>query len=47
MARVSTIGTGTTGSALRHARELEVLGFLQITSAAARRIAWTGGFTVS
>ena len=45
MARVSTIGT--TGSALRHARKLEVLGFLQITSAAAQRIAWTGGFTVS
>jgi 8-hydroxy-5-deazaflavin:NADPH oxidoreductase len=29
---------------LRRARELEALGFLQITLAAAGRIAWTGGF---
>ena len=30
----------------RRARELEALGFLQITLAAAERIAWTGGFAV-
>ena len=31
---------------LRRARELEALGFLQITLAAAERIPWTGGFAV-
>ena len=31
---------------LRRARELEALGFLQITLAASEKIAWTGGFAV-
>ena len=31
---------------LRSARELEALGFLQITLAAAEKIAWDGGFAV-
>ncbi|MGB8381831.1 MAG: NADPH-dependent F420 reductase [Dermatophilaceae bacterium] len=31
---------------LRRARELEALGFLQITLAAANKVAWTGGFAV-
>ncbi len=31
---------------LRRARELEALGFLQITMAAAEKIAWTAGFAV-
>jgi NADPH-dependent F420 reductase len=31
---------------LRRARELEALGFLQITLAATEKIAWTGGFAV-
>jgi NADPH-dependent F420 reductase len=31
---------------LRRARELEALGFLQITLAAGEQIAWTGGFAV-
>ncbi|THI92801.1 diguanylate cyclase [Nocardioides sp.] len=31
---------------LRRARELEALGFLQITLAAAEKIGWTGGFAV-
>ena len=31
---------------LRRARELEALGFLQITLAAADKISWTGGFAV-
>jgi 8-hydroxy-5-deazaflavin:NADPH oxidoreductase len=31
---------------LRRARELEALGFLQITLAAGDKIAWTGGFAV-
>jgi 8-hydroxy-5-deazaflavin:NADPH oxidoreductase len=31
---------------LKRARELEGLGLLQITLAAAEKIAWTGGFTV-
>jgi NADPH-dependent F420 reductase len=31
---------------LRRARELEALGFLQITLAAAEKISWTGGFAV-
>jgi 8-hydroxy-5-deazaflavin:NADPH oxidoreductase len=31
---------------LRRARELEALGFLQITLAAAEKVAWTGGFAV-
>jgi 8-hydroxy-5-deazaflavin:NADPH oxidoreductase len=32
---------------LRRARELEALGFLQITLAAAEELAWTGGFAVA
>ena len=32
--------------ALRRARELEALGFLQIALAAAEKISWTGGFAV-
>lgn len=31
---------------LHRARELEAIGFLQITLAAAERISWTGGFAV-
>ena len=31
---------------LRRARELEAIGFLQITLAAAEKISWTGGFAV-
>jgi NADPH-dependent F420 reductase len=31
---------------LRRAREMEALGFLQLTLAAADRIAWSGGFAV-
>src|SRR4051794_14205477 len=31
---------------LQRARELEALGFLQITLAAAEKVAWTGGFAV-
>jgi hypothetical protein len=32
---------------LRRARELEGIGFLQITLAAAERVPWTGGFAVA
>ncbi|MEU0465194.1 NADPH-dependent F420 reductase [Amycolatopsis thermoflava] len=32
--------------ALKRARELEAIGFLQITLAAADKVAWTGGFAV-
>ena len=32
---------------LKRARELEAIGFLQITLAAAERISWTGGFAVA
>ena len=31
---------------LRRARELEALGFLQLTLAAGEKISWTGGFGV-
>jgi predicted dinucleotide-binding enzyme len=31
---------------LKRARELEAIGFLQITLAASEKISWTGGFTV-
>ncbi|HET6531709.1 MAG TPA: NADPH-dependent F420 reductase [Actinoplanes sp.] len=31
---------------LKRARELEAIGFLQITLAAAEKVAWTGGFAV-
>jgi 8-hydroxy-5-deazaflavin:NADPH oxidoreductase len=31
---------------LKRARELEALGFLQMTLAAAEKIAWTGGFAI-
>ena len=33
--------------ALRRARELEALGFLQITLAAQQKMPWTGGFAVA
>jgi len=32
---------------LKRARELEALGFLQITLAAGEKISWTGGFAVT
>jgi len=32
---------------LRRARELEALGFLQITLAAQDKMPWTGGFAVA
>ena len=32
---------------LKRARELEGIGFLQITLAASEKIAWTGGFGVA
>jgi len=32
---------------LRRARELEALGFLQITLAAAEKVSWTGGFGIA
>ncbi|GAA1598161.1 NADPH-dependent F420 reductase [Kribbella hippodromi] len=32
---------------LKRARELEALGFLQLTLAAAEKIPWTGGFTLA
>ena len=32
---------------LRRARELEALGFLQITLAAGEKISWAGGFAVT
>ena len=31
---------------LRRARELEALGFLQMTLAAAEKTSWTGGFAI-
>jgi predicted dinucleotide-binding enzyme len=34
------------GGSLRRARELEALGFLQITLAAGDKISWTGGFAL-
>ena len=32
---------------LKRARELEAIGFLQITLAAAEKVSWTGGFAVA
>jgi NADPH-dependent F420 reductase len=37
---------GIDAGSLRRARELEALGFLQLTLAANEKIAWTGGFGV-
>ena len=39
------VGAGDAGSRKR-ARELEALGFLQLTLAASEKISWTGGFGV-
>ncbi|MGB8021121.1 MAG: NADPH-dependent F420 reductase [Candidatus Nanopelagicales bacterium] len=39
--------TAIDAGGLRRARELEALGFLQITLAAADKIAWTGGFGIA
>ena len=33
--------------ASRRARELEALGFLQLTLAAGEKISWTGGFSLN
>lgn len=43
--RAGGLKTADAGS-LRRARELEALGFLQITLAARDQVAWTGGFGV-
>jgi predicted dinucleotide-binding enzyme len=39
--------TVTDAGPLKRARELEALGFLQSTLAAAGKISWTGGFAVA
>jgi len=39
---VSTLDAGS----LRRARELEALGFLQLTLAATDKVSWSGGFAV-
>lgn len=46
LAQVVTDGglAAVDAGALRRARELEALGFLQITLAAAEKVAWTNGF---
>jgi predicted dinucleotide-binding enzyme len=48
LAGIVTAGglAATDSGSLRRARELESLGFLQITLAAAEKVAWTGGFAV-
>ena len=48
LAQVVTDGglTAIDAGSLRRARELESLGFLAITLAAAKKIGWTGGFGV-
>ena len=49
LAGIVTAGGGLRAidaGSLRRARELEALGFLQITLAAAEKITWTGGFAV-
>ena len=38
---------GVDAGSLRRARELEALGFVQLTLAAGEKIAWTGGFTLA
>jgi predicted dinucleotide-binding enzyme len=44
---VSAAGLRTVDAgSLRRAREMEALGFLQISLAAGEKIAWTGGFAV-
>ena len=39
--------TAVDAGSMRRARELEALGFLQITLAAAEKVSWTGGFGVA
>ena len=48
MADIVTSGglTAVDAGSLARARELEALGFLQITLAAREKISWTGGFGV-
>ena len=48
LAEVVTAGGLRTidAGSLRRARELEAIGFLQITLAAAEKVSWTGGFAV-
>lgn len=38
---------GVDAGSLRRARELEALGFLQLTLAAGEKISWTGGFALT
>ena len=46
LAGVVTSGglTAVDAGSLKRARELEAVGFLQLTLAAAEKVAWTGGF---
>ena len=48
LAEIVTAGglVATDSGSLRRARELESLGFLQITLAASEKVGWTGGFAV-
>jgi predicted dinucleotide-binding enzyme len=48
LAEVVTAGglKAVDAGSLRRARELEALGFLQMTLAAAEKISWTGGFAL-
>jgi predicted dinucleotide-binding enzyme len=48
LARIVTDGglRAVDAGGLKRARELEAIGFLQITLAAAEMVSWTGGFAV-
>ena len=39
--------TPSTPASLKRARELEALGFLQLTLAASEKVSWTGGFGIA
>ena len=49
LAGIITAGglNATDAGTLRRARELEALGFLQLTLAVGEKVAWTGGFAIS
>ena len=46
LAEVLTSGGLNAIHALKRARELEALGFLQLTLAGSEKVPWTGGFGV-
>ena len=47
MSSSGSVSNAEDAGSLKRARELEAIGFLQITLAAAETVPWTGGFAIA